>query len=549
MYEAKAASDKDGSVYLTGYFQDSLKLGNYILTGQGPAEIFVAKLDSSGNCLWAKRAGGLDDDRSQAIAVDDSGNCYISGYFTSNADFGTFILHSINPQNTNSAFYLAKLDIDGNWLWAKNSDTGMFGDVTSLSVNNQGKVWVAGNFTFKLGFGSTVLFDSTSTYEIFMLKFDEFGNFIWGKQSNHNYNKIDSKRYGPCQWVNSIAADPNGNLYLTGAINGGLCFDSLCIPGDGYLGKLLIAKIDPDGNALWLKKAGTLIGDFNQDMGRSITVDSDNNCILTGAVGGYFDNSLPVQFDSLSFNTFGYQDTFIAKLNSDGEYVWVKMINGAAFELSSSIVCDAQNNIYTAGSFGAKRNWASSMNFQDSSATFGSTVLQPVQYLDAFVSKLSPNGDFLWTKQAGGLGYENASSVMLDNYNNCYLFGMFNNQISFSNIELHATEYWNGFLAKLNTQTGISESDNLLKQASLNECYPNPFNNSAIISYQLPTDDEVKLTVFNAQGQVVKVLLNQRQSSGFHTLKFNANGLNSGVYFYRLQNSSQTLTKRALLLK
>ena len=138
---------------------------------------------------------------------------------------------------------------------------------------------------------------------------------------------------------------------------------------------------------------------------------------------------------------------------------------------------------------------------------------------------------------------------MLDNYNNCYLFGMFNNQISFSNIELHATEYWNGFLAKLNTQTGISERDNLLKQTSLNECYPNPFNNSAIISYQLSADDEVKLTLFNAQGQVVKELLNQRQSSGYHTVKFNANGLNSGVYFYRLQSSSQTLTKRALLLK
>jgi len=547
--EAKAASGKDGSVYITGYFQDSLKIGNITLYSKGYSDIFVSKLDSSGQCLWAKRAGGICDDRAQAIAVDDSGNCYISGFHDPNADFGLLNI----PATDFRALFLARMDKNGNWQWIQQSESNLAGEVTTMTVNNRGSVWVGGIFTNQLKFGSTVLSDLYCTYEILMLKYTTAGNFSWAKQSTHHFDKNMIKRYGPQQTVRSMAADSDGNLYLTGGQGGRLYFDSLYSPQSSSApGGILIAKIDSEGAAAWVKTAGTDADGFGQwfDIGQSVIIDQNGNCIVAGQTGSNRnDFSVAATFDSLTFNTTGYADGFIAKINSSGEYLWVRQISGAAHEFVTSAICDRQNNVYISGEFGAWNINYNLSTLQDSSATFGSTVLQPVQRLDAFVSKLSASGDFLWTKQAGGLGNEYTYSLMLDNRNNCCLFGAFDKQLVLPCIELNTTELWNGFLAKLNTQTGISESENQLKQTSLNECYPNPFNNSALITYQLSADEDVKLTIFNAQGQVVKELLNQKQSSGFHTVKFNANGLNSGVYFYKLQTAPQSITKRAVLLK
>lgn len=84
---------------------------------------------------------------------------------------------------------------------------------------------------------------------------------------------------------------------------------------------------------------------------------------------------------------------------------------------------------------------------------------------------------------------------------------------------------------------------------SLSQNYPNPFNLSTTIRYGLPARSHVSLTVFNILGQHVAVLQNGEQEAGYHDVKFNAANLSSGVYFYRLQESTFVETKRLLLLK
>jgi hypothetical protein len=87
------------------------------------------------------------------------------------------------------------------------------------------------------------------------------------------------------------------------------------------------------------------------------------------------------------------------------------------------------------------------------------------------------------------------------------------------------------------------------KEFALYQNYPNPFNPSTTISYNLPSQGNVTLRVFNMLGQKVKELVNQFQTAGHYTLRFDAAGLPSGVYLYRLVTESGAITKKMLMLK
>lgn len=86
-------------------------------------------------------------------------------------------------------------------------------------------------------------------------------------------------------------------------------------------------------------------------------------------------------------------------------------------------------------------------------------------------------------------------------------------------------------------------------EISLNQNYPNPFNPEAEISFSLPKVDQVTLSVFNSNGQLVKELVNSKISAGNHSIYFNASDLNSGIYFYTLETVSTKLSKKMLLIK
>jgi len=94
-----------------------------------------------------------------------------------------------------------------------------------------------------------------------------------------------------------------------------------------------------------------------------------------------------------------------------------------------------------------------------------------------------------------------------------------------------------------------SDSDFIPQTVGLNQNYPNPFNPSTNISFVVPESGKVKLTVFNIAGQEVKTLMNCKVSAGRHNIEFNASELPSGLYLYRLDTVSQSVTRKMLLLK
>ena len=361
------AVDANGNSYITGSFYDSSTFGTTTLTSSGSQDISIAKLNSNGNWLWIKQAGGTSEDYGSRIAVDANGNSYITGYFEGSATFGTTTLTSSGYYNID--IFVAKIDQNGNWLWANQAGGTDTDCGYGIAVDANGNSYIIGVFAENATFGTTTL--TSSGYEdIFVAKLDINGNWLWAKQAG---GTSDDYGYG-------IAVDANGNSYVTGYFYGSAIFGTTTLTSSGDK-DIFVAKLDSNGNWLWVKQAGGTIYDY----GYEIAVDANGNSYVTG----YFWSS--ATFGATTLTSSGQYDIFVAKMDSNGNWLWAKQAGGTSSDRGYSIAVDDNGNSYVTGYF-------------EESATFGTTTLMSSGSRDIFISKigisvyqvLAPNGGEQW---------------------------------------------------------------------------------------------------------------------------------------------------------
>ncbi|MEK7263261.1 MAG: SBBP repeat-containing protein [Bacteroidota bacterium] len=217
-YGNSIATDGNGNCYVTGYFKSAtIMFGNITLTNNsssGSDDMYVVKYDSSGNVLWAKRAGGGGYDYGKGIAIDGNGNCYVTGYFNSSTiTFGSVML--TNTDNSGSSdMYLVKYDSGGNVLWAKRASGSSRDYGQGITADENGNCYVTGEFrSDTITFGSVVLTNAYSygySSQMYVVKYDSSGITVWAKCAVGSSPIIGS----------SIAVDGNGNCYATGFFGG-----------------------------------------------------------------------------------------------------------------------------------------------------------------------------------------------------------------------------------------------------------------------------------------------------------------------------------------
>ena len=302
--------DASGNVYTTGYFVGTGDFdpgaGTANLTSAGLIDIFVQKLDASGNFLWAKSFGGNSNDVGNSITVDASGNVYITGYFDGIVDFdpgaGTANLTSAGGDD----IFVQKLDASGNFIWAKSFGGAAYSDVgNSITVDASGNVYTTGVFNETVDFdpgGGTANLTSAGLMDIFVQKLNASGNFIWAKSFGGASNDLG----------NSITVDASGNVYTTGFFYVTGDFD----PGAGTTNltsvggdDIFVQKLDASGNFIWAKSFGTT----DSDVGNSITVDALGNVYTSG----HF--SQTIDFDpgagTTNLTSVGINDIFVQKMS------------------------------------------------------------------------------------------------------------------------------------------------------------------------------------------------------------------------------------------
>ncbi len=267
--------------------QPKLKTANY------DNDVFVAKYDAAGKCVWAKQAGGLQSDDGYGIAVDRSSNIYVTGGFNGSARFGTA---APLTSRGNSDIFVAKYSPAGAPLWAKSAGGTLDDGGRGIAVDDKGISYVTGYFSGVATFDSLTL-TSRGQDDLFVAKYDANGRPLWAKAEGQKLADMGS----------SIAVDGAGNSYVTGYKTDDPMFSGqLRSPYDTF-----VTKYDSDGNVSW-KQESEAGGDW--DEGNGIAVDASGNCYVTGT----FQSKPPSQliFDAFKLTNAGDQDIFVAKLDS-----------------------------------------------------------------------------------------------------------------------------------------------------------------------------------------------------------------------------------------
>jgi hypothetical protein len=413
------AVDNSNNVYSTGTFEGKVDfdpgigLFNLTTSTYGNKDVFICKYDNSGNFIWARQiVGSYSYDYVSSIAIDDSGNIYAAGYFEGTLDCdpgpGTF-----NLSSNGDASFILKLNSSGNFVWAKqlgSVDTRIY----SMTVDMTGNVYSTGTFWYTSDFDpGPATYNLTAVgSDAFVSKLDAAGSFVWAKQlGSTNWNEYTNP--------NSIAVDVWGSVYTTGYFTGTIDFDPGTVlyhltASGGQ--DIYISKLNSLGDFVWAKQ----LSGPGQESATSITVDFIGDVFTTGN----FKDS--VDFDpgpaSSYLTSSGDFDMFISKLDASGSFGWAKKIGGSYYDSGKSIALDGAGNILIAGNFG------DTCDFDPGVGTF---FLYPLNGADIFVSKLNFVGNFVWAKQLGGPGIDNANSIAVNSSGNVYTTGYFNGTADF----------------------------------------------------------------------------------------------------------------------
>ena len=227
--------DGSGNVYTTGHFEGTVDFdpngGVFNLTSTGYRDIFISKLDASGNFIWAKNIGATNLNYGFSILTDVGGNVYTTGFFDGTADFdpGIGVFNLISTGGLDS--FISKLDANGNFIWAKSWGA----DVSfSIAFDAIGNIYTTGYFQGTADFDPGAgVFNLTAIgiYDVSISKLDAIGNFIWAK----SMGGPSSANAG-----NSITIDASGNVYTTGSFENTVDFN----PGAGVFNLTAVGSYD-----------------------------------------------------------------------------------------------------------------------------------------------------------------------------------------------------------------------------------------------------------------------------------------------------------------
>lgn len=523
---ASISVDVFGNVYTTGSFQGNVDfdpgVGVYYLTSAGDKDIFIQKLDASGNFLWAVSIGGSSSDYARSIAIDNGGNVFLTGFFQGTVDFDP----STNIYNLTDAGYgdifILKLSSSGNFQWARGIGSQFESDYSnSITLDNSASVYVTGCFEgtvdFDPGTGIWNL-NTNGLKDVFIQKSDSSGNFLWAKNIGGSSDDLGQ----------SIKIDHSGNIYTSGIFTGVVDFDpdtgiyNLTSAGD-Y--DMFLQKLDAFGNFLWTKRMGST----SYESPLCIAIDASGNIYTTGYFTGTVDFDPAISITFLS--SAGMEDMFIQKLDASGNFQWVKNIGSPSSDQGNSVAVDAEGNIYTTGYF------YGTVDFDPGVLTYN---LTSIGSYDIFIQKIDPLGNFIWAASMGSNAYEQGNSITVDTSGNVYVTGLFAGTVDFdpSSVTSNLTSAGGHdiFIAKY-SQSLTSIVENYTEDLVT---YPNPNKGEFYIA--APDNfyiDEIR--IFNAFGEIVYQTKDIKNKSLVHAT------LSNGLYYVQLQTNKGMLNRKIVV--
>ncbi len=457
------AVDNSGNVYVTGYTQSSnfpTTAGTFDTTRNGGRDIFVTKLDVAGSSLiYSTLIGGGSDDGASGIAVDSSGNAYVTGRTQSSttAVFPTTVGAFDTSQNGLLDVFVTKLNSAGSSLIYSTLIGGVSDDEASgIAVDSSGNAFVAGyaDFSFSINYPTTSgAFDTTHNQnrDVFVTKLDATGSSLLYS------TLIGGSRNDLCY---GIAMDSSGNAYVTGStdsfnypITAGVFQPFLQGSDDVF-----VTKLNATGTSLVYS---TYIGSNGIDGALAIAVDSSGSAFVTGFANFF---NYPTTMGAFDTTLNGLGDVFVTKLNATGSLlIYSTFIGGSSFDAGYGIAVDSSGNAFVTGVT------IFSIDYPTTAGAFDATHNGSQ---DVFVTKLDAAGSsLLYSTFIGGSSRDEGYGIAVDSSGNAFVTGA-----AYSGITAYPTTAgafdttYNGgsadvFVTKLGISTNTPSGTNVLVQA------------------------------------------------------------------------------------
>lgn len=366
--------------------------------------ILLVSFSHAGQLIYSTYIGGGNNDESHGIALDSSGNAYITGE-TDSIDFPTIPNAFDTSANKARNVYVSKLNPTGTALiYSTYIGGGNYDIGHAITVDNSGNA-------FLIGYTSSTDFPTTpgaysQTYhgdtDGFIIKVDATGTALV-------YSTYLGG--GSIDVPNGITIDTSGNIYITGFTNSTdfpITSGAYSTTYRGYR-DVFVTKLNANGTALLYS---TYLGGGNPDMAYGIAIDSSENAYITGLT---LSPDFPTTFSAFDTTFNGQEDVFVTKINATGTaLLYSTYLGGNRHDGGIGISIDSSANVYIAGR-------TQSADFPTTPGAFD--TLYNGLY-DAFVSKLNSTGTALvYSTYLGGGGIDFGNGITIDSIGNAYVTG------------------------------------------------------------------------------------------------------------------------------
>ncbi len=476
----------DTLLAISGTFRGNIQLdpsGNEPLrTGNGfNPDVFLVALDTAANFQWGLNFGGSSTDNAAGLQFDANNHIWIGGYLVNSVDVDPDPTQSFNiPGNGGDGFIAAYNINDGSFYTAHHLDGSSFTRVLDLNVAPDGKIWSGGALYGTANFNSlgtslnlsspsnsnsnsffaayqstsfdtawttedrmggsdfltrtefsndggilstgyfeggidvdpddtaTYFLDSRGAHDIFLCKYSNNFDFEWAIQMGG----------ASTDQATALREDVAGNIYLAGHYQGTFYFDNngmedSLVSASQY--SIFLAKLNPQGQLLWMKD----IQGLGQDYAYDLSLNSTGDLALAGSMRGN------ISFDGVNTSSnVSNNAAFIAIFDTSGTFQWSQIVDGPSNEYAYTVLASESGDFYLGGSYRNTVDFDPGANSDSYTSQFGGN--------DVFISKYASDGSYQWVKVYGQNSFEAAYALTEDDAQNLYIAGDFSSKVDFN---------------------------------------------------------------------------------------------------------------------
>lgn len=420
------AIDADSSgVAVAGTFDQAIELGRDRLVAIHQRDLFVARFDSGGEPVWARSLGGRRGDEPRAVALDESGRVWVTGYHLAGLDRA-----GLGRTRGGADAFLVVLDERGEplraWSWGgTDADSGL-----AVAAAAGGSVWVSGMFQGDVAFGDRLL-RARSGRDAFLLRLDAAGRVAAAVALGGPRDDTGT----------SIAVTEGGSVFWLGRFEESAVLDGRTVEATtaGEPG-LFVARVAPSGEVAWIRG-------LDAEQGAGIAAAARGGAI----VGGAFRDALDLSaHGGPRLAGAGGLDGFVAALDRRGRVRWAAGFGGPATDSPHGLDVDPDGRVLVTGSFQGRTDF-------DPGPAVAELDSADATNADAFLLALDGEGRFETVHRLGDDGAEVGLAVSAAGRRGSYAAGVFNRSLRFAGAELVAAGKTDVFLVHVPTTSATSE--------------------------------------------------------------------------------------------